>query len=106
MQDVISSNVATINKQMIGTIQSLVVLVDGVSRKSDEANVQVEQKNNRIVNFTADKDLIGEFVDVKITDAWANSLQGEYIGLSDMEHFKVAKLKSMQMKPKQVNAKI
>ncbi len=100
LQDVISSNAAAINKQMIGTIQS--VLVDGVSRKSDE-QISGRTENNRIVNFTANKNLIGEFVDVKITDAWSNSLQGEYIGLSDMEHFKVAKLKSMQLK--HVNAK-
>jgi len=105
LQDVISSNAAAINKQMIGTIQS--VLVDGVSRKSNE-QISGRTENNRIVNFTADKNLIGGFVDVKITDAWANSLQGEFIGRSDMEHFKVAKLEAMQLNSKQltyVNAK-
>jgi tRNA-2-methylthio-N6-dimethylallyladenosine synthase len=95
LQSVISSNVATINKQMVGTMQS--VLVDGVSRKSDE-QISGRTENNRIVNFTADKELIGEFVDVKITDAWTNSLQGEYVGLSDMEHFKTAKLQFMKLK--------
>jgi tRNA-2-methylthio-N6-dimethylallyladenosine synthase len=95
LQSVISSNAATINKQMVGTIQS--VLVDGVSRKSDE-QISGRTENNRIVNFTADKKLIGEFVDVKITDAWTNSLQGEYVGLSDMEHFKTAKLQFMKLK--------
>ncbi len=90
LQDVISSNAAAINKQMVGTIQS--VLVDSVSRKSD-AQMSGRTENNRIVNFTADKSLIGEFVDVKITDAWTNSLQGEYVGFSDLARFKEAKLK-------------
>ena len=95
LQDVISSNAAAINQQMIGTIQS--VLVDSVSRKSDE-QISGRTENNRIVNFNADKKFIGEFVDVKITKAWTNSLQGEFVGLSDMGRFKQAKLDSMKQK--------
>ncbi len=79
LQDVIASNAAAINQQMVGTIQS--VLVDGISRKS-ESQVTGRTENNRKVNFTGDKNLIGHFIDVKITEARTNSLQGEFVGFS------------------------
>ncbi len=81
LQDVISSNAATINEQMVGTVQS--VLVDSFSRKS-ETQISGRTENNRVVNFAGDKELIGQFVDVRITEAWRNSLQGELLGLSDL----------------------
>ena len=81
LQDVISSNAAAINEQMVGTVQS--VLVDSVSRKSD-TQISGRTENNRVVNFAGDKELIGQFVDVRITEAWRNSLQAELLGLSDM----------------------
>ena len=82
LQSAIASNAAAVNQQMVGTIQS--VLVDSVSRKSD-AQVSGRTENNRAVNFTGDKDLIGKFVDVKITEARTNSLLGEFVGLSAIE---------------------
>jgi tRNA-2-methylthio-N6-dimethylallyladenosine synthase len=89
LQNAIASNAAAINRQMVGTIQC--VLVDGVSRKS-ESQVTGRTENNRAVNFTGNKDLIGQFVDVRITEAWTNSLQGEYVRLSDIELLKQEKL--------------
>jgi tRNA-2-methylthio-N6-dimethylallyladenosine synthase len=82
LQDAILSNAKAINEKMIGTIQC--VLVDGVSRKSDE-QVSGRTENNRVVNFAGDHSLIGQFVDVKISEAWTNSLQGEYLGRSAIE---------------------
>jgi len=82
LQSAIASNAAAINQQMVGTIQS--VLVDSVSRKSD-AQVSGRTENNRAVNFTGDKDLIGKFVDVRVTEARTNSLLGEFVGLSAIE---------------------
>ncbi len=79
LQSVISSNAAAVSQQMVGTVQS--VLVDRVSRKS-ELQISGRTENNRVVNFAGDKALIGQFVDVKITDAWTNSLQGELIGIT------------------------
>ena len=64
---------------MVASVQS--VLVDSVSRKSDR-QISGRSENNRVVNFAGDKKLIGQFVDVKITEAWTNSLQGELLGLS------------------------
>ena len=82
LQDVITSNARAINEKMIGTVQT--VLVDSVSRKSEE-QISGRTENNRVVNFAGDKELIGRFVDVEITEAWSNSLQGEYVGLSAIE---------------------
>jgi tRNA-2-methylthio-N6-dimethylallyladenosine synthase len=82
LQDVIASNTAAINQQMVGTVQT--VLVDGVSRKSDK-QISGRTENNRVVNFSGDGELIGHFVDVRITEALSNSLQGELIGLSILE---------------------
>jgi len=82
LQDVISSNTTAINQQMVGTIQS--VLVDSISRKS-ETQISGRTENNRAVNFTGDKKLIGQFVDVKIIEARTNSLQGEYAGFSVLD---------------------
>jgi len=90
LQDVISSNAAAINQQMVGSIQS--VLVEGVSKKS-EAQISGRTENNRIVNFAGDKALVGQFADVRITEAWTNSLQGEYVGLSDLELLKLDRSK-------------
>ena len=81
LQNVIASNAAAINERMIGTVQS--VLVDSVSVKS-ETQISGRTENNRVVNFAGDKELIGQFVDVRITEAWRNSLQGELLGLSDL----------------------
>jgi tRNA-2-methylthio-N6-dimethylallyladenosine synthase len=89
LQSAIAANAAAVNQQMVGTIQS--VLVDSVSRKSVE-QVSGRTENNRAVNFTGDKDLIGQFVDVKITEARTNSLLGEYVGLSDIEQSKRDKI--------------
>jgi len=37
-----------------------------------------------MVNFAGTKELIGQFVDVEITEARTNSLQGELVGLSQV----------------------
>jgi tRNA-2-methylthio-N6-dimethylallyladenosine synthase len=36
-------------------------------------------ENNRTVNFVAPHTVIGQFVDIKITDVYANSLRGELV---------------------------
>lgn len=89
LQNVIASNSMVINDAMIGTLQS--VLVDSVSRKNDD-QVSGRTENNRIVSFVGDKALIGRFVDVKITQAWRTSLQGEYVSLSAIEQVNSEKL--------------
>ena len=59
---------------MLGTVQR--VLVEGPSRK-DAGELAGRTDNNRVVNFRGEPRLIGEFVDVTITDVLPHSLRGE-----------------------------
>jgi len=74
MQQRLSLQAARISEQRVGTIQR--ILVSGTSKKNaDELSGRTEC--NRVVNFAGSPDLIGQFVDVKITEARPNSLRGE-----------------------------
>lgn len=77
LQEEISRRSAAISESMVGTVQS--VLVESVSKRRVE-QVSGRTENNRVVNFDGAKELIGQFVDVRITRAMPNSLQGEAIG--------------------------
>jgi len=83
LQDAIASNAAAVNESMVGTVQC--VLVEGLSRNS-ELQMMGRTENNRIVNFDGEEHLAGSFVNVKITKAYRNSLQGEFIELSALEN--------------------
>jgi tRNA-2-methylthio-N6-dimethylallyladenosine synthase len=58
---------------MVGTVQS--VLVERRSRKSPR-QLTGRTENNRWVNFDAGDAVLGQFVDVIITEALPNSLRG------------------------------
>ncbi|MBF4500010.1 tRNA (N6-isopentenyl adenosine(37)-C2)-methylthiotransferase MiaB [Savagea sp. SN6] len=60
--------------------QTVKVLVEGESKKDPEVLSGYTEKN-KLVNFRAPKEVIGEIVEVKVTDAKTWSLDGEYIGL-------------------------
>ena len=62
-----------ISRDMVGSTQR--VLVEKLSKKS-ERQVAGRTENNRWVNFDADPAVIGQFVDVLITEALPNSLRG------------------------------
>jgi tRNA-2-methylthio-N6-dimethylallyladenosine synthase len=74
LQNRINQMAQAISRRMVGTVES--VLVEAPSRK-DPAWLAGRTENNRIVNFLGDAELIGRFVDVRITEALANSLRGE-----------------------------
>ncbi len=76
LQQDISSRAENCSRAMIGTVQR--VLVEGPSRKS-ETQMSGRTENNRVTNFNGSADLVGSFVDVKITEAFTNSLQGEIV---------------------------
>ena len=63
------------------------LLVDGLSRKTVEHKTTPQMsgrsENGRVVNFDGDETLTGKFVDVRIVDAWTNSLQGEVVAVVD-----------------------
>jgi tRNA-2-methylthio-N6-dimethylallyladenosine synthase len=76
LQARITTMAATISRNMVGTTQR--VLVEGVSRK-DYAQMSGRTENNRVVNFVGHPRLVGQFVDVLITEALPNSLRGRLL---------------------------
>lgn len=69
-------------RRMLGTEQR--ILVTGPSKK-DPMELSGRTENNRVVNFIGTPDMIGKFVDVKVTDVFVNSLRGEVLRVeSDM----------------------
>jgi len=76
LQQRINQQAQAISRRMVGTTQR--VLVSGLSRK-DSGQLSGRTENNRVVNFKGESGLIGEFVDVVITEALPNSLRGELV---------------------------
>jgi tRNA-2-methylthio-N6-dimethylallyladenosine synthase len=76
LQARINEMTSAISQSMVGTVQR--ILVEHPSRK-DPQQIAGRTENNRVVNFTADSSLIGNFIDVKITEALPNSLRGELL---------------------------
>ena len=76
LQDQLNHNAMLISRQMVGTAQR--ILVEGPSKKDPQV-LAGRTENNRIVNFSADHGLIGELINVKITEAYPHSLRGEII---------------------------
>jgi tRNA-2-methylthio-N6-dimethylallyladenosine synthase len=61
---------------MVNTEQR--VLVEGPSKKNP-MELSGRTENNRVVNFEGSPDMIGEFVDIHITDVFSNSLRGNVV---------------------------
>lgn len=76
LQAQINKQAKAISHAMLNTIQP--VLVEGESRR-DKDELTGRTENNRIVNFSAPKRLIGQIVNVRITDVYTNSLRGEVV---------------------------
>lgn len=76
LQAQIIKQAKVISNNMVNTIQP--VLVEGESRR-DTNELTGRTENNRIVNFAAPKRLIGQMVNVRITDVYTNSLRGEVV---------------------------
>ena len=76
LQATINGFAAEYSQAMVGTTQR--VLVEGTSKKSAN-ELAGRSDNNRVVNFAAPQRLIGEFVDVVITEAMRNSLRGRVL---------------------------
>ncbi len=64
------------NDAYVGKIEK--VLVDGVS-KNNEKTLSGRLDSSKIVNFVGDENLVGQYVNVKITEAHTWSLNGELI---------------------------
>ena len=81
LQGLVNQQAGRISQKMVGSSQR--VLVEGLSKKSPK-QLAGRTENNRVVNFDGQARLIGEFVDVMITEALSNSLRGRVV-LSDLE---------------------
>ena len=77
LQAAINDNAARISAAMVGSVQR--VLVERPSRR-DGNELTGKTENMRSVNFPGHPRLIGQFVDVVITDAMSNSLRGRVAG--------------------------
>ncbi|MEW8627214.1 MAG: tRNA (N6-isopentenyl adenosine(37)-C2)-methylthiotransferase MiaB [Candidatus Thiodiazotropha sp.] len=77
LQQLINTQAQRISRQMVGTTQR--ILVERPAKK-DPTQLAGRTENNRVVNFTAPAELIGQFVEVRITEALPNSLRGEWLG--------------------------
>jgi tRNA-2-methylthio-N6-dimethylallyladenosine synthase len=76
LQAVIESNIRSISASRLGSVQK--VLVEGPSRKN-AAELAGRTECNRMVNFSAPQRLVGQMVDVRITEANPHSLRGEVV---------------------------
>ncbi|PRC94191.1 tRNA (N6-isopentenyl adenosine(37)-C2)-methylthiotransferase MiaB [Solimicrobium silvestre] len=76
LQAVINDNVKRYSTEMIGSVQTVLVECPTVK---DVNELQGRTENNRVVNFAGPAELIGQLVDVKITQSYNFSLRGELI---------------------------
>lgn len=82
LQAVINGNVKRYSNAMIGTTQT--VLVESPTVK-DANEMQGRTENNRVVNFPGPISLIGQLVEVKITQSYNFSLRGELIPVTVLQ---------------------
>ncbi|WP_374356788.1 tRNA (N6-isopentenyl adenosine(37)-C2)-methylthiotransferase MiaB [Thermomonas sp.] len=73
LQQHINAHALGISRGMVGSVQT--VLVEGPSKK-DPNELTGKTENMRPVNFAGHPRLVGQFVDVVITEALSNSLRG------------------------------
>ena len=79
LQATVEDNVRRIGESRVGTVQR--ILVEGASRKS-AAELMGRTECNRIVNFDAGlqgQRLVGQMIDVRITEALPHSLRGAVV---------------------------
>lgn len=76
LQQRINQNALRIARNMVQTTQR--ILVEGPSKKN-VMELTGRTENNRVVNFEGSPDMIGEFVDVEITEVYSNSLRGKVL---------------------------
>jgi tRNA-2-methylthio-N6-dimethylallyladenosine synthase len=76
LQAAIDTNVRAISASRHGTVQR--ILVEGTSRK-DATELMGRTECNRVVNFKGPARLVGQMVDITITEAMQRSLRGEVL---------------------------
>ncbi|MBA3596867.1 MAG: tRNA (N6-isopentenyl adenosine(37)-C2)-methylthiotransferase MiaB [Methylibium sp.] len=83
VQAAIEANGRRIGKSRVGTVQR--ILVEGPARKlgKDGPELMGRTECNRIVNFAGPARLVGQMIDVTITEAYPHSLRGAVLTRED-----------------------
>ena len=76
LQAQLEAQARAVSDAMVGTVQR--VLVEGPSSR-DASETSGRTENNRIVNFPGGTDRVGDFADLRITEARHHSLRGELV---------------------------
>ncbi len=76
LQSKINNNARHISQNMVGSVQ--IVLVEKKSKKT-RRQLAGRTENNRWVNFDGDESLIGQLIELRITEALPNSLRARFI---------------------------
>ena len=80
LQAEVNASIARISESRLGTVQR--ILVEGPSKR-DGAELMGRTECNRVVNFAGPARLIGQLIDVRITETRSYSLRGEAVVLED-----------------------
>ena len=76
LQSVINANIKSISESRLGTVQR--ILVEGASKR-DGGELMGRTECNRVVNFIGQPRLVGQLVDVRITETRSYTLRGEVV---------------------------
>ncbi len=76
LQGTINDSIKRISESRLGTVQR--ILVEGASRR-DATELMGRTECNRVVNFVGQRQLIGQMVDVNITETRTFTLRGEVL---------------------------
>ncbi|MCP3697205.1 tRNA (N6-isopentenyl adenosine(37)-C2)-methylthiotransferase MiaB [Aliivibrio sp. S4TY2] len=76
LQQQINFQSSRYSRLMLDTVQR--ALVEGPSKRNP-MELRARTENNRVVNFIGSPDLIGQFVDIHITESFTNSLRGNLV---------------------------
>jgi tRNA-2-methylthio-N6-dimethylallyladenosine synthase len=76
LQAVINTNIRRISDSRLGTVQR--ILVEGTSKR-DTTELMGRTECNRVVNFAGKPRLVGQMVDVRITETRSYTLRGEVL---------------------------
>ncbi len=80
LQNLITQQADRISADMINSVQR--ILVEGPSKKNAR-QLAGRTENNRVVNFAGHPRMIGQFIDVLITEALSHSLRGRVLAVND-----------------------
>ena len=80
LQDQLNSQSKAIANSLFGTTQK--ILVTGFAKKNHD-EIAGRTECNRVVNFAGNPRLIGQFINVNITEILPNSLRGEIVTVDE-----------------------